>query len=194
MLKKIQHEFPKNWKDISQEKAIEHIKYLLEHYKEYDMRKFGDNGVVINEIKFFPSNVNLRHGVTFKYMNVNLQKTYSDMDDIYKLIQQLINVCKVEIEKREQEKAINAEKNAKKEKIKNAVLGGVSVLLLVGVFVGTVHMVGGTFKAIYTERARKTKIEKAVRDYEKTLPNHEEYKQTQQKIANYRDSLNQVIH
>ena len=203
MSRKLQHKFPEDWKNISQEEAIKHIKYLLEHYKEYDMRKFGDDGIVINEITFYPSRINLRHGVAFKYMHVNFQKIYSDSDDIYKLysdsddiyklIQRLINVCKVEIDKREVEKAINAEKKAKKEKIKSVILIVISSAFIIATIAGTVYMVKDIFKTIDKERARQNKIENAVRSYEKTLPNYEEYKQTQLKIANYRDSLERVI-
>ena len=193
MSRKLQHKFPEDWKNISQEEAIEHIKYLLEHYKEYDMYDFGKDGIVINEIGFWPVNINLRHGVTFKYIHVNMQKIYSDTDDIYKLIQQLISVCKVEIEKQEQEKAINAAKKAKKQKVKNIVLGSISGALLVAIFAATGYMIDDIFKTIDKERARQNKIENAVRSYEKTLPNYQEYKQTQLKIANYRDSLERVI-
>ena len=192
MSKKTQHEFPENWKNISEEEAIEHIKYLLEHYKEYDIRKFGDDGIVINEIKIYPYNINLRHNCTFKYMHINLQNRYSDTDEIYKLIQQLIKVCKVEIKKREQEKAIAAAKNAKKQKRKHIVLGSISGALLVAIFAAAGYMIDDIFKTIDKERARQNKIENAVKQYEKTLPNYQEYKQTQQKIANYRDSLNRV--
>lgn len=192
MSKKTQHEFPENWKNISEEEAIEHIKYLLEHYKEYDIRKFGDDGIVINEIKIYPYNINLRHNCTFKFMHINLQKLYNDTDEIYKLIQQLISVCKVEIEKREQEKAITAAKNAKKQKRKNIVLGSISGALLVAIFAATGYMINDIFKTIDKERARQNKIEKAVRSYEKTLPHYNEYLQTQKQIQNYRDSLNRV--
>ena len=192
MSKKTQHEFPENWKNISQEEAIKHIKYLLEHYQEYDMRKFGDDGIVINEIYFYPSIMKLAHGTTFKYMHVNMQKIYSSTDDIYPLIQQLISVCKVEIEKREKEKAINAAKNAEKQKRKNIVLGSISGALLVAIFAAAGYMIDDIFKTIDKERARQNKIENAVRSYEKTLPHYNEYLQTQKQIQNYRDSLNRV--
>lgn len=192
MTKKTQHEFPENWKNISEEEAIEHIKYLLEHYKEYDIRKFGDDGIVINEIKIYPYNINLRHNCTFKFMHINLQKLYNDTDEIYKLIQQLIKVCKVEIEKREQEKAITAAKNAKKQKRKNIVLGSISGALLVAIFAAAGYMIDDIFKTIDKERARQNKIEKEVKKYEKTLPHYNEYLQTQKQIQNYRDSLNRV--
>ena len=192
MSKKQEHQFPENWKNISQEEAIEHIKYLLEHYKEYDICKFGDDGIIINEIKIYPYNINLRHNCTFKYMNINLQKLYNDTDEIYKLIQQLIDVCKVEIEKREQEKAKNAENNAKKQKRKKIILTAVSCAFVIVAFAGSVYMVKDIFKTIDKERARQNKIEKAVRNYEKTLPHYNEYLQTQKQIQNYRDSLNRV--
>ena len=192
MSKKTQHEFPENWKNISEEEAIEHIKYLLEHYKEYDIRKFGDDGIVINEIKIYPYNINLRHNCTFKFMHINLQKLYNDTDEIYKLIQQLIKVCKVEIEKREQEKAITAAKNAKKQKRKKIILTAVSCAFVIVALAGSVYMVKDIFKTIDKERARQNKIEKEVKKYEKTLPHYNEYLQTQKQIQNYRDSLNRV--
>lgn len=192
MSKKQEHQFPENWKNISSEEAIKHIKYLLEHYQEYDMCKFGDNGIVINGIYFYPVVISLRHGVTFKYMYTNMQKVYDRTEDIYPMIQQLIKVCKVEIEKREQEKAITTAKNAKKQKVKNIVLGSISGALLVAIFVATGYMIDDIFKTIDKEPARQNKIEKEVKKYEKTLPHYNEYLKTQQQIQNYRDSLNRV--
>ncbi|MFQ6696480.1 MAG: hypothetical protein ACLRFQ_04340 [Alphaproteobacteria bacterium] len=192
MSKKQEHQFPENWKNISSEEAIKHIKYLLEHYQEYDMCKFGDNGIVINGIYFYPVVINLRHGVTFKYMYINMQKVYGRTEDIYPMIQQLIKVCKVEIEKREQEKAITAAKNAKKQKVKNIVLGSISGALLVAIFVATGYMIDVISKTIDKERARQNKIEKEVKKYEKTLPHYNEYLQTQKQIQNYRDSIERI--
>ena len=188
MSKKQEHQFPENWKNISSEEAIKHIKYLLEHYQEYDMRKFGDNGIVINEIYFYPLTISSTHGFTLKYMDINMQKVNGGTEDIYPMIQQLIDVCNVEINKRETEKA----KKAKKQKVTNIVLGSISGALLVAIFSATGYMIDDIFKTIDKARARQNKIEKEVKKYEKTLPNYQEYKQTQQKIANYRDSLNRV--
>ena len=192
MSKKQEHQFPENWKNISSKEAIKHIKYLLEHYQEYDMRKFGDNGIVINEIYFYPVVISLPHCVTFKYMDINMQKVYGSTEDIYPMIQQLIDVCNVEINKRETEKAINAAKKAKKQKVKNIVLGSISGALLVAIFVATGYMIDDIFKTIDKARARQNKIEKEVKKYEKTLPHYNEYLQTQKQIQNYRDSLNRV--
>lgn len=185
MTQKQERQFPENWKNISSEEAIKHIKYLLEHYQEYDMRKFGDNGIVINEIYFFPVVISLQHGATFKYMDINWQKVYDSTEDIYPMIQQLIDVCNVEINKRKTEEVINAAKKAKKQKVKNIVLGSISGVLLVAIFAATV-------KIIDKEHARQNKIEKEVKKYEKTLPHYNEYLQTQKQIQNYRDSLNRV--
>ena len=156
------------------------------------MCKFGDNGIVINEIYFYPVVISLKHGVTFKYVDINMQKLYGSTEDIYPMIQQLIDVCNVEINKRKTEEAINAAKKAKKQKVKNIVLGSISGALLVAIFAATGYMIDDIFKTIDKERARQNKIEKAVRSYEKTLPNYNEYLQTQKQIQNYRDSLNRV--
>lgn len=193
MSKKQEHQFPENWKNISSEEAIKHIEYLLEHYQEYDMRKFGDNGIIINEIYFYPLNISLPHGVTFKYMVINMQNVYGSTKDIYPMIQQLIDVCHVEINKREKEEAINAAKKAKKQKVKNIVLGSISGALLVAIFAATGYMINDIFKTIDKEGARQNKIEKEVKKYEKTLPHYNEYLQTQKQIQNYRDSLQQVV-
>ncbi|MBQ3785369.1 MAG: hypothetical protein II843_03170, partial [Alphaproteobacteria bacterium] len=136
----------------------------------------------INEIYFYP-------GVTFKYMDINMQKVYGSTEDIYPMIQQLIDVCNVEINKRETEKAIKA---AKKQKVKNIVLGSISGALLVAIFAATGYMIDDIFKTIDKARARQNKIEKEVKKYEKTLPHYNEYLQTQKQIQNYRDSLNRV--
>ena len=48
-------------------------------------------------------------------------------------------------------------------------------------------------KTINKERARQNKIDKEVKKHEKTLPQYNEYLQTQKQIQNYRDSLNQAI-
>ena len=188
MSKKQEHQFPENWKNISSEEAIKHIKYLLEHYQEYDMSKFGDNGIVINEICFYPVVIRLRHGVTFKYMGINMQKVYGRTEDIYPMIQQLIDVCNVEINKRETEKAIKANK----KKIKRIIFTVISFAFIIATIAGTVYMINDIFKIIDKERARQNKIEKEVKKYEKTLPHYNEYLQTQKQIQNYRDSLNRV--
>ena len=71
-------------------------------------------------------------------------------------------------------------------------MGSISGALLVAIFAATGYMIDDIFKTIDKERARQNKIEKAVRSYEKTLPNYNEYLQTQKQIQNYRDSLNRV--
>lgn len=188
MSKKQEHQFPENWKNISSEEAIKHIKYLLEHYQEYDMRKFGNNGIVINEIYFYPVVISLRHGVTFKYMYINMQKVYGRTEDIYPMIQQLIDVCNVEIDKRETEKAIKANK----KKIKRIIFTVIGFAFIIATIAGTGYMIDDIFKTIDKERARQNKIEKEVKKYEKTLPHYNEYLQTQKQIQNYRDTLNRV--
>lgn len=192
MSEKQEHQFPENWNNISSEEAIKHIKYLLEHYQEYDMCKFGDNGIIINEIYFYSLAISLRHGFTFKYMDINMQKVYGSTEDIYPMIQQLIDVCNVEINKRKTEEAINAAKKAKKQKVKNIVLGSISGALLVAIFAATGYMINDIFKIIDKERARQNQIEKEVKKYEKTLPHYNEYLQTQKQIQNYRDSLMRI--
>lgn len=193
MSKKQEHQFPENWKNISSEEAIKHIEYLLEHYQEYDMRKFGDDGIIINEIYFYLLNISLPHGVTFKYMVINMQKLYGSTKDIYPMIQQLIDLCHVEINKRETEKAIKANKDAEKQKIKRIIFTVISSAFIIATIAGAVYILNDIFKIIYKEGARQNKIEKEVKKYEKTLPHYNEYVLTQKQIQNYRDSLKQVM-
>lgn len=185
MTQKQEYQFPENWENVSDDEAIKHIKYLLEHYQEYDMRKFGDNGIVINEIYFFPLDISLSHCVTFKYMCINWQKVYDSTEDIYPMIQQLIDVCNVEINKRKTEEVINAAKKAKKEKIqKNIVITVLFALLCAGVVCISAE--------IRKDMIKQAKIKEETRRYQKTLPHYNEYLQTQKQIQNYRDSLNRV--
>jgi len=180
------HIFPSDWSKISNEEAATHIKYLLEHYKEYKVESYGkDNeNIEIDGIKFWPMFFNDRFGV--KWFFVNMQKSYSEFDEkIYNLIQQLMDVCYEEAKIQAQNKKIKA----KRQKIMiTSVIGSFVVI----VFSGMVYMVRDIQKTVKEYRDKQTKIEKAVKQYERTLPYYNEYKQTQQQIANYRDSLEHV--
>lgn len=176
---KTQHEFPEDWRKISNEEAISHIKYLLEHYKEYNIEKYGSR-LTINGIIIAPMNI-------YDYkMFLVAKKVYGSTEDIYPMIQQLIDVCNVEINKRKAEKAIKANKK------KRIIFTVISSAFIIAAIAGTVYMIHDIFKIIDKERARQNKIEKEVKKYEKTLPYYNEYLQTKQQIQNRRDSLEKV--
>ncbi|MBR6010373.1 MAG: hypothetical protein IKP35_03070 [Alphaproteobacteria bacterium] len=178
---KTQHEFPEDWRKISNEEAISHIKYLLEHYKEYNIEKYG-NTLTINGIIIAPMNLNI-----YDYkMFLVAKKVYGSTEDIYPMIQQLIDVCNVEINKRKAEKAIEANKK------KRIIFTVISSAFIIAAIAGTVYMINDIFKIIDKERAKQIKIENEIKRYEKTLPYYNEYLQTKQQIQNRRDSLKKV--
>ena len=186
MSKTPQHEFPEDWRKISNEEAISHIKYLLEHYEEYDIEKYGNgNTLTINGIIIAPMNI-----YDCKMFLV-AQKVYGEhLDlDIYPLIQQLFDVCAKEVKKREQQ----SEKQAA-IKAKNAYRKG-TIINVIGCCFTVIVLVAGTYAIVKLvnmgkqERAKQIKIENEVKRYEKTLPNYKEYEQVKVQIQNYRDSL-----
>ena len=182
MSKTPQHEFPEDWRKISNEEAISHIKYLLEHYEEYDIEKYGNgNTLTINGIIIAPMNI-----YDCK-MFIVAQKVYGGhLDlDIYPLIQQLFDVCAKEVKKREQKAETKA---------KNAYRKG-TIINVIGCCFTVIVLVAGTYAFVKLvnmgkqERAKQIKIENEVKRYEKTLPNYKEYEQVKVQIQNYRDSL-----
>ena len=180
------HIFPSDWSKISMGEAIYHIEYLLEHYKEYKVESYGkDNeNIEIDGIKFWPIFFNDRFGG--KWFFVNMQKSYSQFDEkIYNLIKQLMDVCYEEAKIQAQNKKIKA----KRQKI---IITSVVAGFVIVTFAGMVYMVRDIQKTVKEYRDKQTKIENAVKQYEKTLPYYDEYKQTQSQIANYRDSLQRV--
>ena len=180
------HIFPSDWSKISMGEAIYHIEYLLEHYKEYKVESYGkDNeNIEIDGIRFWQVSFN---DIGDKWFYVNMQKSYSQFDGkIYPLIQQLMDVCKAEAERQKHEKEIKA----KRRKIRNVFIAGGIIIVT---FAGMVYMVRDIQKTVKEYRDKQTKIENAVKQYERTLPYYDEYKQTQSQIANYRDSLTHAV-
>jgi hypothetical protein len=83
--------------------------------------------------------------------------------------------CKQEIKEQKQ----------KQEKIKKFV--GITAFFM-PLCVGLGAIVGLLIGQVENSK-REKRIDKQVKQYERTLPYYNEYKQTQEKIANYRDSL-----
>lgn len=185
----LDHVFPENWKEISTEEAEQHIKYLIDHHKFCDIYEFGKSGIEIDGITFTPMNISLRNGATFKYYLVNMEKTYSADTNAYSLIKKLIKACKIEIKEREEKANVEAAKQAKKDKVKNSIIGVGVGLMIIGGAAFMINRIGKIVDNIHKELDERKKIENAVKQYEENLPNYQEYQQTQQKIANYRDSL-----
>ena len=184
-----QHEFPEDWRKISNEEAISHIKYLLEHYEEYDIEKYGSR-LTINGIIIAPMNINIYDCKMF----LVAQKVYGEhLDlDIYPLIQQLFDVCAKEVKKREQQSEKQAAIKAKKADRKGTIINIVGCCLTVIVLVAGTYAIVKLVNMGKQERAKQIKIENEIKRYEKTLPYYNEYLQTKQQIQNRRDSLEKV--
>ena len=184
MSKTPQHEFPEDWRKISNEEAISHIKYLLENYEEYNIEKQG-NSIIIDGMSISPR-VMSTLGTCFA-IGYPVGVYWQD-SPVYQLIEWLYNLCKTEAEKREQQAKIKAEKQKKIERIVNIV--GISAIIIL-VVAGAYEIVKEA-KTNKQEHAKQIKIENEMKRYEKTLPYYKEYELTKQQLQNYRDSLNRV--
>ena len=184
---KPQHEFPEDWRKISNEEAISHIKYLLEHYEEYNIEKYG-NTLTINGIIIAPMNLNI---YDYKLFLV-AKKVYGSTEDIYPMIQQLFDVCAKEVKKREQQSEKQAAIKAKKADRKGTIINIVGCCFTVIVLVAGTYAIVKLVNMGKQERAKQIKIENEIKKYEKTLPYYNEYLQTKQQIQNCRDSLEKV--
>lgn len=159
--------FPENFVLLSKEKQIENIEYLLEHYKEYKVKIIADNHIQIgNQVdiwRFYFTSIPA-HAVN--------HARYIEKDKRNQLATKLFDCCAQEAQKR--------------KKIQEEIINGISLYVLCGAVVA--------FIVLNSLSDRKTKkIDKAVEQYEQSLPNYDEYKQTQEKIANYRDSLTHAV-
>ena len=170
-----------DWSSLTDEEVIENIKYLQQHYKEYDIRKDGENCIKI----ISKSSASIVHLSKASFQNKDIfvvnDKFYTP-GNIYSLLNDLFYDCKEEIETHEILQKVKKKKE-KKDKRRywwnsnraSVVCYGSSVLL------GFVIAI-----AIVYEDNKAKEIDKKVEQYEKTLPNYQEYKE---KVANYRDSL-----
>ena len=199
-----QHEFPKEWYDISTEEAKKHIEYLLEHYQEYDdIEVWGrdKNCITINRITFIP----LCPRERYRFYMVNMEKAFYPHEhrDIIDLIDKLVTVCKQEVNKRQEEKVNKRqeqepgkqkeEKKAKRKKEEDKeqkIINIIGTIVLVAGFCAIMgYMTWDIYKQDKKERIKQNKIENEIKKYEKTLPNYKEYEQVKVQIQNYRDSL-----
>ena len=184
-----QHEFPKDWRKISNEEVKKHIEYLLEHYQEYDIDIWdGGNSLIINGIVFQALHAFQRKDGSYGYYLINSQKVVSVYEDVFNIIEALKRVCKKEVKKREKEIAKREKKETKKQKRKKIIEVAMVIVLLAGFGAILCCMAYDNKK----ERIKQNKIENEIKKYEKTLPYYNEYLQTKQQIQNRRDSLEKV--
>ena len=188
MSKTPQHEFPEDWRKISNEEAISHIKYLLEHYEEYNIEKQG-NSIIIDGMSISPR-VMSTLGTCFA-IGYPVGVYWQD-SPVYQLIEWLYNLCKTEAEKREQQAKIKAERKKEEDKEQKIINIIGTIVLVVGFCAIMGYMTWDIYKQDKKERIKQIKIENKVKQYEKTLPYYKEYELTKQQLQNYRDSLNRV--
>lgn len=202
---KPQHEFPKEWGDISTEEAKKHIEYLLEHYQEYDdITVWGRNKncITINRITF----IIMRPQEHYRFYMVNMKKAFYSREhqEIMDLIDKLVTVCTQEVDKRQeqevnkrkQEKANRKQEKEKTQKEEDKIQKSINIIgtiVLVAGFCAIMgYMTWDIYKQDKKERIKQNKIENEIKRYEKTLPYYNEYLQTKQQIQNRRDSLEKV--
>ena len=158
--------FPENFVLLSKEKQIENIEYLLEHYKEYKIKYIANNHIQIgNQIdiwEFYFTSIPA-HAVN--------RARYSEKDKRNQLATKLFDCCIQEARRQ------NSIREQKYEKIKDCAIWSLFAAVIV------------TLVGVFYSARKQNKINKVVERYEQSLPNYNEYKQTQQKIASYRDSL-----
>ena len=176
MSKKQEHQFPENWKKISNEESVKQLEYLLKYYKEYNISQISEDYIKIGDISIWKSSFG--HPCNFYYA-VNMQKVYDSRDKQFSLLEKLLYACKQEVIIQQQEK----EKKRKKDNIRFYVL-----ILTIILFLSVVP--AKLLKDIELQIQEKSKKEKIINDqvkqYEQTLPGYLEQKQA---VANYRDSL-----
>jgi hypothetical protein len=159
-----------DWSALTDEQVVSNIKYLLEHYKEYDIySQYGSSHVIVGDVDI--SRFETLHNNVYCYSINN--KWYGEMADksILALLQNLMNVCY-------EESVVQEAQRSKKGK-RNTIIAIASWLIIMSVLAGIV------FKIKYKEIV----INNKVKQYEKTLSDCKDWEQKQQKIASYRDSL-----
>lgn len=180
-----EHVFPKDWREISEDEIVEHIQYLLEHYKEYQIKRYNKKHVMIGDVYFVKCSVPVSDCNKFCYM-INMQALCHMNHKAYQLLEQLMDICKAEVEKQEKIEIPKwGNKLTRKKEINDIIIYSALTIMLI---VGIPSMV--YFKKCQKkEDIKKAKIENAVKQYEQSLPEYSQYVTTKEKINQYRDSL-----
>ena len=162
--------FPKNWCNLPESEILESIEYLLQHYQEYKIKMdMGGKRVQIGNVSIVRSCRNKGEFYIVNYACFPCSERGVDR------IERLFYACKEEYRRRER---IREDKN---EKIQFHICIWIVVFWCGCVMFKVMDEINSNKKA--------KEIDKAVKQYEKTLPYYNEYKQTQSQIASYRDSL-----
>lgn len=172
---------PNFWVHLSEQEQLENLRYLLEHYKEYEIKLESDNCICIGRVKIrrfdFKSVMDDKSMVRSYIVNqaVFVEKEYVN------LLDKLFDACIAEA---------TQQKDKQYSKIKNKKIAewvAFGCCLVVGFGTATWTVIDKQKEAEKTK-----KLNKQVEQYEKSLPNYDEYAKTKKQIANYRDSLQNI--
>lgn len=167
--------FSDNWSGLSDEQVLEAVQYLSAQYKDYEIKRIDKNTISI-------ANVLLTKA---KFQNKDVfvvNEKICTNGNIYNLLYSLFCDCEQEIETREILQKLK-KKKARKASRRYWWNSNRVPFICFGSSVLVAFIMAGI---VVYEVKREEEIDKKVEQYEKTLPNYQEYKE---KVANYRDSL-----
>ena len=173
---------PDFWNEIDETKQLEYVKYLFEHYKEYEIRLETNGMLYIDNVSICPSGATgINSTPTVYFVNCAIIPGSSKVGI---LLKQLSDICIDEFVARQQQAKIDfeIEKRNRKEKIKEKIKIIISVGIVVVWISGMIFSVSRYRKGSIKEQ----EINKKVQKYEQTLPGYLEQKQL---VEQYRDSL-----
>lgn len=166
-------EIPNCWSVMSEKEVADNLRYLLEHYREYDIKFTADGRIYIgNVLSIIPS----KQTIIDPFYIVNLRVICSS-NKAMKPLNKLVDVCRAEFLTRHNkltEQYADAKKQIEKMKERETWLIAISATLIMVLISMGVYSV------------RKQHAQQQVKQREQTLPGYLEQRQA---VANYRDSL-----
>ena len=175
--------FPTNWSNLTDEQVSANINYLVEHYKDYEIKRVSKNSILIENVCLTKAIFQKKHVF---YVNSKFYQCGNyPYGQMYGNLRQLFDICEQEIEIRN---ALQKVKKKRTRRHNREIWWNNHGLEFVGYTISVICVLGIMGVAVYYYEKEK-RLDEKVKQYEKTLPNYDEYKSVQDKIANYRDSL-----
>ncbi|MBR0213065.1 MAG: hypothetical protein IJQ55_05675 [Alphaproteobacteria bacterium] len=89
--------FPDNWsKAVPRQTVLEIIKYLLLHYKDYEIKQFGEDNISIDKVNFYKiADENIKAYFMYNFWFFAMRDS-----QVYNQLEELSRLCKNEIAKR----------------------------------------------------------------------------------------------
>lgn len=89
--------FPDNWsKAVPRQTVLEIIKYLLLHYKDYEIKQFGEDNISIDKVNFYKiADENIKAYFMYNCWFFSMRDS-----QVYNQLEELSRLCKNEIAKR----------------------------------------------------------------------------------------------